>query len=238
MGEQRFGMGGGPGGGRSGIRNGSFGIMGGDLGSGAGGLQVGAWGLWVGVRGGCRWGSGGAEGGGLGGAAGGRLGAHRAEGRAVGGHRGAVGGPPAPTWSLVRPSRSRMCVVTMRSVSSRRRGYGPSWGQGGQEWAGGGRGAALPAQRGAMGGGGGYLAGALPDGVDELLDNEVHALEARLLQLHHLLLHDGLERQIWGEQPRPGRQRGAAGERPPHIRTPNLPALLPTPPAPPPQPRA
>ena len=86
---------------------------------------------------------------------GGGLGAHRAEGRAVGGHRGAVGGLPAPTWSLVRPSRSRMCVVTMRSVSSRRRGYGPSWGQGGQEWAGGGRGAALPAQRGAMGGDGG-----------------------------------------------------------------------------------
>lgn len=216
---------------------------GGDQEEGGVGSGMGALGLWVGIwgreLGGCRWGPGGC-GWGSGGAAGGGLG-----GLWVGvwgpiglraGLWGAIGGLSAPTWSLVRPSRSRMCVVTMRSVSSRRRGYGPSWGQGGQEWAGGGRGAALPAQRGAMGGG--YLAGALPDGVDELLDNEVHALEARLLQLHHLLLHDGLKRQIRGEQPRPGRQRGAAGERPPHIRTPNLPALLPTPPAPPPQPRA
>lgn len=48
-----------------------------------------------------------------------------------------------------------------------------------------------------------YLTGALPDRVDELLDDEVHALEARLLQLHHLLLHDGLEGQVWGEEPRP-----------------------------------
>lgn len=69
-------------------------------------------------------------------------------------------------------------------------------------WGGGGR---APSR-----GEGEYLAGALPDGVNELLDNEVHALEARLLQLHHLLLHNGLECQIWGEQPGPG---GRGGEQ-------------------------
>lgn len=34
------------------------------------------------------------------------------------------------TCSLVRPSRSRMWVVTMRSISSRSRGYCWSWGGG------------------------------------------------------------------------------------------------------------
>lgn len=34
------------------------------------------------------------------------------------------------TCSLVRPSRSRMWVVTMRSISSRSRGYCWSWGRG------------------------------------------------------------------------------------------------------------
>lgn len=48
-----------------------------------------------------------------------------------------------------------------------------------------------------------YLDGALPDRVDELLDDQVNAFEARFLQLYDLLFHDGLERQVRGEQTRP-----------------------------------
>ena len=55
--------------------------------------------------------------------------------------------------------------------------------------------------------GGGYLVGALPHGVDELLDHHVHTLHTRLLQLHHLLLHDGLEGHVGGEEARPAAGR-------------------------------
>ena len=90
-----MGLGGGFGsGGNSRLGEQRFGMGGGDQEEGGVGSGMGALGLWVGIwgreLGGCRWGSGRAVGGGLGGAAGGRLGAHRAEGRAVGGHRGAV----------------------------------------------------------------------------------------------------------------------------------------------------
>lgn len=48
-----------------------------------------------------------------------------------------------------------------------------------------------------------YLQCALPDRIDELLDDQVNAFEARLLQLDQLLFHDGLEGHVRGEQPRP-----------------------------------
>lgn len=48
-----------------------------------------------------------------------------------------------------------------------------------------------------------YLHSALPDCVDELLDDQVDAFETWFLQLNDLLFHYGLERQVWGEQARP-----------------------------------
>ena len=63
------------------------------------------------------------------------------------------------------------------------------------------------AHRDSTRGGRGYLVGALAHGVDELLDHHVHTLHARLLQLHHLLLHDGLKGHVGGEQARPTASR-------------------------------
>lgn len=45
-----------------------------------------------------------------------------------------------------------------------------------------------------------YLIGALPDCVDELLDDQVDAFQTRLFQLNDLLFHYGFERQVGGEQ--------------------------------------
>lgn len=52
-----------------------------------------------------------------------------------------------------------------------------------------------------------YLGGALAHGVDQLLDDHVHALDARLLQLDDLLLHDSLKRHVGGEESSPARRR-------------------------------
>lgn len=54
-----------------------------------------------------------------------------------------------------------------------------------------------------------YLGGALAHGVDQLLDDHVHALDARLLQFDDLLLHDGLKRHVGGEESSPAKK----GER-------------------------
>ncbi len=51
-----------------------------------------------------------------------------------------------------------------------------------------------------------YLISALPDCVDELLDDQVDAFQTRLFQLNDLLFHYGLKRQVWGEQACPGGQ--------------------------------
>lgn len=47
-----------------------------------------------------------------------------------------------------------------------------------------------------------YLVGALPDCVDELLNDQIDTFETGRFQLNDLLFHDGLKRQVWSEQPR------------------------------------
>lgn len=46
----------------------------------------------------------------------------------------------------------------------------------------------------------GYLIGALPDCVDELLDDQVDAFQTGLFQLNDLLFHYGFKRHVGGEQ--------------------------------------
>lgn len=53
----------------------------------------------------------------------------------------------------------------------------------------------------------GYLIGALAHSVDQLLDDHVHTLDARLLQLYDLLLHDRLKRHIWSEEASSGQKK-------------------------------
>ena len=45
-----------------------------------------------------------------------------------------------------------------------------------------------------------YLVGALPDRVDELLNDQIDTFETWLFHLYDLLFHDGLKRQVWSEQ--------------------------------------
>lgn len=52
-----------------------------------------------------------------------------------------------------------------------------------------------------------YLRGALAHGVDQLLDDHVHTLDARLLQLYDLLLHNGLKCHIWGKKASSGQKK-------------------------------
>ena len=54
-----------------------------------------------------------------------------------------------------------------------------------------------------------HLLGALPHGVDQLCDDQVHTLLAGLLDLGDLPLHDGLKGHIRGEKagPEGGRRR-------------------------------
>jgi len=47
-----------------------------------------------------------------------------------------------------------------------------------------------------------YLVGALPECVDELLNDQIDTFETGRFQLNDLLFHDGLKRQVWSEQPR------------------------------------
>lgn len=47
-----------------------------------------------------------------------------------------------------------------------------------------------------------YLVGALPDCVDEFLNDQIDTFETRRFQLNNLLFHDGLKRQVRSEQPR------------------------------------
>lgn len=47
-----------------------------------------------------------------------------------------------------------------------------------------------------------YLAGALPDCVDELLNDQIDTFETGRFQLNDLLFHDDLKCQVWSEQPR------------------------------------
>lgn len=47
-----------------------------------------------------------------------------------------------------------------------------------------------------------YLVGALPDCVDELLNDQIDTFETGRFQLNDLLFHDGLKRQVWSEQSR------------------------------------
>lgn len=120
------------------------------------------------------------------------------------------------TWSLARLSLSRMWEVTIRSVSSRSLGKHSSW-----------KHVTLfisldvvnhsflpsihnliflanPSKpRECLA----YLVGALADGVNQLLDDHVHTLDARLLQLHNLLLHYGLKSHIWGEKSSSGQRK-------------------------------
>lgn len=49
----------------------------------------------------------------------------------------------------------------------------------------------------------GYLVGALAHSVDQLLDDHVHTLDAGLLQLYDLLLHNSFEGHVWGKKPGP-----------------------------------
>ncbi len=61
-----------------------------------------------------------------------------------------------------------------------------------------------------------YLVGALPDCVDELLNDQIDTFETGRFQLNDLLFHDGLKRQVWSEQPRSKdsqRDRGTATDR-------------------------
>ena len=55
-----------------------------------------------------------------------------------------------------------------------------------------------------------YLVGALPDCVDELLNDQIDTFETGRFQLNDLLFHDGLKRQVWGEQ---ARSEDAQGDR-------------------------
>lgn len=48
-----------------------------------------------------------------------------------------------------------------------------------------------------------YLVGALAHGVNQFLDDHVHALDTGPLQLYDLLLHNSLKRHVWGEKPSP-----------------------------------
>lgn len=47
-----------------------------------------------------------------------------------------------------------------------------------------------------------YLAGALPDCVDELLNDQIDTFETGSFQLNDLLFHDDLKRHVWSKQPR------------------------------------
>lgn len=47
-----------------------------------------------------------------------------------------------------------------------------------------------------------YLVGALPDCVDELLNDKVDTFDTGLFQLNDLLFHNGLKRQVGSEQAR------------------------------------
>lgn len=61
-----------------------------------------------------------------------------------------------------------------------------------------------------------YLVGALPDCVDELLNDQIDTFETGRFQLNDLLFHDGLKRQVWSEQARSEdaqRDRGTATHR-------------------------
>ena len=61
-----------------------------------------------------------------------------------------------------------------------------------------------------------YLVGALPDCVDELLNDQIDTFETGRFQLNDLLFHDGLKCQVWSEQPRSEdsqRDRGTAADR-------------------------
>lgn len=53
-----------------------------------------------------------------------------------------------------------------------------------------------------------YLVGALPDCVDELLNDQIDTFETGRFQLNDLLFHDGLKRQVWSEQPRSEEAQG------------------------------
>ena len=61
-----------------------------------------------------------------------------------------------------------------------------------------------------------YLVGALPDRVDELLNDQIDTFETGRFQLNDLLFHDGLKRQVGSEQARSedctGRQRHRHGQ--------------------------
>lgn len=60
-----------------------------------------------------------------------------------------------------------------------------------------------------------YLVGALPDCVDELLNDQIDTFETGCFQLNDLLFHDGLKRQVGSEQPRSEdaqRNRGTAAD--------------------------
>lgn len=61
-----------------------------------------------------------------------------------------------------------------------------------------------------------YLVGALPDCVDELLNDQIDTFETGCFQLNDLLFHDGLKRQVWSEQARSEdaqRDRGTVTDR-------------------------
>lgn len=51
------------------------------------------------------------------------------------------------------------------------------------------------------------LVGALAHSVDQLLDDHVHTLDTGLLQLYHLLLHNGFEGHVWGEESGPDNEQ-------------------------------
>lgn len=48
-----------------------------------------------------------------------------------------------------------------------------------------------------------YLVRTLAYGVNQFLDDHVHTLDTRLLQLYDLLLHDGFKCHVWGEKSSP-----------------------------------
>lgn len=61
-----------------------------------------------------------------------------------------------------------------------------------------------------------YLVGALPDCVDELLNDQIDTFETGRFQLNDLLFHDELKRQVWSKQSRSTdaqRDRGTATDR-------------------------
>lgn len=52
-----------------------------------------------------------------------------------------------------------------------------------------------------------HLVGALAHGVDQLLDDHVHTLDAGLLQFYDLLLHNSLKRHVGREKSSPETQQ-------------------------------